>query len=288
MLLMRLVFRSKFLQGEHGRYDAFPNSSGGLVLYCEEGRSAIAEVYANYRLNLLSHGKKASGTEMAILRKGADFVQHYEFDDDHSLEGHRDWFVTHPWNTPNHSRDSGVSIMSTSRGTGVRPGAGNLETLIAEMNDQPSFRSISHHWFQAPSIPALNTHQGAPIQLRRWIHHFPELIEGGVGRQEIICPGSHGTHLMWIWENTMMSSMESTTPVTTLERRLHFATLLERDHPGRADCPPELVIRDLLIDPRDIELRDVITTDIEDTHGIVGMVMAPREGGESIIHLLYY
>ncbi|KAG8934507.1 hypothetical protein FRC01_002239 [Tulasnella sp. 417] len=224
--------------------------------------------------------------------------QRYVFEKDCQQNGHEEWFVTHPWNTPSFSRgDSEISILTTSRAQGARPGASDAMASVV-----PTYRTLTHHWFTPHSAEDLaDPHLGLKpaIPLRRWIFHVADTIGVGVDGSEIICPGSNGTHLLWVWGNLTIHEGEpfdSDDPEEgneidiRVENRIHIATLSQDPewHPSQPGCPSEAVVRDLLIDPNLIDLARIATTDIEDCHGILGLAMNPNDRRESFIHLLSY
>ncbi|KAG8962088.1 hypothetical protein FRC05_005528 [Tulasnella sp. 425] len=288
------------------RFDSFPASATSLMLYREEGDDVQTYCYPDVLDLLKQHGGSvANPNEHSKDRSPIPIVhipplpgQRYVFEKDCRLDNREEWFVTHPWNTPNFSRgDNAISIMTTSRAEGSRPGAADAMVTFV-----PTYRTLTHHWFTPPSSedladPHLSLKPAIPI--RRWMFHVADTIGVGVDRSEIICPGSNGTHLLWVWGNVTITEGEpfdSDDPEEDLEidirieKRIHIATLPQdpESHPSQPDYPSEAVVRDLLIDPNTIDLARIATTDIEDCHGIVGLAMNLNERRESFIHLLSY
>lgn len=276
------------------------------MLYREEGDDIQTYCYPDVLDLLKQHGGSvANPNEHSKDRSPIPIVyipplpgQRYVFEKDCRLDNREEWFVTHPWNTPNFSRgDNAISIMTTSRAEGSRPGAADAMVTFV-----PTYRTLTHHWFTPPSSEDLaDPHLGLkpPIPIRRWMFHVADTIGVGVDRSEIICPGSNGTHLLWVWGNVTITEGEpfdSDDPEEDLEidirieKRIHIATLPQDPewHPSQPDYPSEAVVRDLLIDPNTIDLARIATTDIEDCHGIVGLAMNLNERRESFIHLLSY
>ncbi|KAG9009628.1 hypothetical protein FRB90_008256 [Tulasnella sp. 427] len=275
------------------------------MLYREEGLLIRTYCYPDILELLDKYGafvgllreEKGEWSPIRIVHAPPLISQRYSFHKDCQLNDHAEWFVTHPWNTPNFSRgDNAVSIMTTSRAEGPRPGA--TDALVPFI---PTYRTLTQHWFTPPSVQELaDPHLGVKpaIPLRRWAFHVSDTIGVGVDHSEIICPGSNGTHLLWIWGNVTITMAEPSESDEEdqggvhidIERRVHIATLPPDpySHPSRPGYPSEAVVRDLLIDPNLIDLTKIATTDIEDCHGIVGLAMNPNVHRESFIHLLSY
>ncbi|KAG9049774.1 hypothetical protein FS837_009190 [Tulasnella sp. UAMH 9824] len=285
------------------RFDSFPASPVSLMLYREEGQTVQTYCYPDVLDVLKQYGasvahpveQKRDRSPIPVVLLPPLVSQRYVFEKDCQLNGRDEWFVTHPWNTPNFSRgDNAISIMTTSRAEGARPGAAD-----AMVSFVPTYRTLTHHWFTPPSAEDLaDPHLGIKpaIPLRRWTFHVADTIGVGVDHSEIICPGSNGTHLLWVWGNVTIhegdpfDSDDDVEIDIRVEKRIHIATLPQDPewHPSRPGCPPEAVVRDLLIDPNLIDLARIATTDIEDCHGILGLAMNPNDRRESFIHLLSY
>lgn len=289
-----------------GHWDSFTHLPHGIMLYREDRDHAYTYWYEDART--LLEGAKSSvasdhGSMLVCHLRRPDGRQDYVFDEDCTLSGEReDWFVTHPWNTPTYSRDSAVSIMSVSRGVGIRPGGSqNERALAAGGGEFTSHRTITQHWFQpvrgtsTTSLQepnALVRREEAP-RLRRWIHHIPfDAIAHGVDTSEIICPGSYGTHIVWLWydlrANLQTNAMESAT------LRLSMASLLPNGQACERGLPAEVAMRDIHVPEwNGIRLGHVAAVDVEDSHGIVGLAMLPEadaalDGSDLVyIHLLY-
>lgn len=238
----------------------------------------------------------AAGPLIVHLRP-PDGSQNYVFEDDCTLShtNRGDWFITHPWNTPNPARDRAASIMTVSRARGTRPGASEHEIALFHGGSHRAHRTVTHHWLR----PGRRGPSGASAEeteptLRRWIFNigFGE-IATGVDDSEVICPGSHGTHLLWIWED-LLANLQTNEPEWTT-RRVTMATFLPNGQASSANCPPELVVRDISIEELDdanLDMRRLAAVDVEDSHGIIGLAMEPEDtedgvAGPILVHLLY-
>ncbi|KAG8879359.1 hypothetical protein FRB97_001744 [Tulasnella sp. 331] len=288
-----------------GYWDSFTHLPHGIMLYHEDQDHAYTYWYEDPRTLLEEATPSISFDQStALLRhlRRPDGRQDYVFDEDCTLKGEREgWFVTHPWNTPTRSRDHAVSIMSVSRGIGLRPGSSRNERALAAGGGFRNHRTITQHWFQpvcGGTMPCyvdgeLVEKQEAP-RLRRWIHHIPfDAIAVGVDTSEIICPGSLGTHIVWLWYDLRANTETNERESATL--RLSMASLLPKGQASEYGLPAEVVVRDIHAPGWDDQmlLGQVAAVDVEDAHGIVGLAMHPEndpapDGSDLVyIHLLY-
>lgn len=269
------------------------------MLYHEDRNHAYTYWYDDVR-SLFERAASSIpfGPTTILFRHPPDGKQDYLFDEDCTLSGERECFVTHPWNTPTYSRDDAVSIMSVSRGIGVRPGASQNERALEAGGVFLNHRTITHHRFEPVRTPSLRTDQSVEKQeaplLRRWIHHVPfDAIAIGVANSEIVCQGSHGTHIVWLWYD-IRANVETNEQESAI-LRFSMASLLPSNQASKRELPAEVVIRDIHVpdwDDRPI-LGLVAGVDVEDCHGIVGLALHPEsepapDGSDVVyIHLLY-
>ncbi|KAG8991354.1 hypothetical protein FRB95_008063 [Tulasnella sp. JGI-2019a] len=292
------------------KWDSFTHLPYGIMLYREDQDRAHTFWYDDARtlLETKQLGQPDAGSAWSRTIRRPDGSKIYNFDDDCVLSAIRQiYFVGHPWNTPIRSRDKAVSIISFSQGEGTRPGATQLE--IEQYDDghgsYPTHRTITQYWLNSAhlvsSLPPSEEESPLPSQvkdvsppLRRWIHHIP--FDGLASNEEgndLISIGSHGTHLVWIWEDTSTYLKTGQWPNRL---RLSIATLLPTGRGSERDYPSEAVIRGICVDQdgtSGIDFTGVRTMDMEDSHGIIGLAMYPEvdsapDGTDLVyVHLLY-
>jgi len=264
------------------------------MFYRENNTSAVAHYYTDVK-GLLAQHVTTSGPPTKILLRQPDWSQSFKFHPDCVLGDHEELFVTHPWNTPTFPRDTSVSIMTTSRSFGWRPNSGLDQETLELVEPDASYRTLTHHWF-TPRLPSeseeppVDGQMPLPPQIRRWMHHVPDTIEVGVDLNDLICPGSHGTHLLWIWGDPELLRAGAGMEVE-FESKMHLATLLPPSggDGDEADAPIQVPVRELKVDRDVIDLTSVAITDVEDAHGLIGLVMRPNaDRRQIVIHLLYY
>ncbi|KAG9002735.1 hypothetical protein FRB94_003655 [Tulasnella sp. JGI-2019a] len=284
-----------------GHWDSFTHLPHGIMFYREDGDNAYSFWYNDARklLDEVISAPDNSRWRYPDLRlRPPDGSQNYTFDEESVLSGDREAsFVTHPWNTPTHSRDDAVSILSISRAHGPRPGATQRELGIFEAGFETSHVTITQHWLKPASIPSLKGPDEVAEEvprLRRWIHNIPfNTIAVGSDSSDIICPGSHGTHIIWLWyDGSFEPEMDAEQKL-----RLSMASFIGKDYPA------EVSMRDICFNQQgvrgggardlDSSLRWVANVDVEDSHGIIGLATPPEHNGAPdgtdmvYIHLLY-
>ncbi|KAG9036748.1 hypothetical protein FRB95_008079 [Tulasnella sp. JGI-2019a] len=287
-------------------WDNFLCLPHGIMLYCENGEHAYTYWYEDAR-KLLEEGAFLCQTDPESAATGRlrspDGSQVYTFDGDCVLSNDRRfYFVGHPINNINGkiSRHNNlVSIISLSQGVGPRPGATKREVELFEGGLYPFNRTLTQHWFAPPlrrsaTLPESSQQETMESELpviRRWIHHIPfDALASDHVHGDMACIGSHGTHLLWIWDD-IRADMEGRP-----NSRLFVASLLPTAQASERGFPSEAAIRDVNFERRGefgIDLRRVTTMYMEDSHGIVGLGMYPKingalDGTDLVrIHLLY-
>ncbi|KAG9036747.1 hypothetical protein FRB95_008078 [Tulasnella sp. JGI-2019a] len=291
-------------------WESFACLPHGIMLYRDDGHHAYTFWYDDAR-KLLEEAKSPPypGSKYNIIGRlrRPDGGQVHTFDEDCALSNEgRFYFVGHPWNTPNerNPRNGSVSIISFAQGVGPRPGATALEVELSDSGSYPFHRTITQHWFEPPprvnmtlpeELSQLTTTDGELPVIRRWIHHIPfNALANNDEQSDMICIGSHGTHLLWLWDNIreiLEWRQQDPRPL-----RFCMASLLPTNQATERGFPSEAAIRDIsfeLSEDMEIDLRRVTTMDMEDSHGIIGLVMKPEINGAPdgtdlvYIHLLY-